>query len=336
MRILLVYPGQVCSTYDVALGYQEALTTLGHTVYPFNYHDWLKYHGGALDYWQQVNPNLEDKRDTQLRLASGHLIVAAIDFKPDVILIIHGLLLHPDSYSLLKRLDIPRAIILTECPYIDAEQRNMLEMAELDHIFVNDRLSLDSFAGSTYLPHSYSRLRHRPSRVDPEYATDVYFHGSWFPEREVLFDSLNFNGHKVRIVGVGWDVGVGHTQVGTPNIELVKYYQSTKIALNHHRMTTTVDSDELISGQSLGPRAYEIAACGAFQLCDDTRPELEEIFGGSVATYTDAQDLQDMIAYYLSHEAERKEMARAAFERVQPCSFYDRAYDIVLPILETL
>ena len=151
-----------------------------------------------------------------------------------------------------------------------------------------------------------------------------------------MFGGLNFNGHNARIVGVGWNEGVGNTVIGSPNTELVKYYQSTKIALNHHRQTTTVDSDALISGKSLGPRAYEIAACGAFQLCDTTRPELAEVFGDSVATYHDRADLMGKIDYYLGHDAERVDMARAAYERVKPCSFYNRAYDCVLPVLEAL
>src|SRR4030065_2583401 len=93
------------------------------------------------------------------------------------------------------------------------------------------------------------------------------------------------------------------------NAELIKYYCGTKIALNHHRTIVGKDSrgEELHIDQaySLGPRAYEIAACGAFQLCDDTRPELQEVFGDSVATYRDGGDLRDKIAYYLSHDDER-------------------------------
>jgi spore maturation protein CgeB len=87
---------------------------------------------------------------------------------------------------------------------------------------------------------------------------------------------------------------------------------------------------------SLGPRAFEIAACGAFQLCDDTRPELREIFDDTVATYTDGRDLQSTTAYYLAHDAKRQEMAQEARRRVAPCSFLNRAREIVVPELERL
>lgn len=341
MKILLVYPGQVCSTFDVALGYHEILSALGHQVYPYRFHDWLEYHEGALNYWAQTNPhfNFDGKEVFNIRslLASEYLVIKAIEFQPDVILIIHGLLIHPHTYDMLNRLDFPKAVILTECPYIDDRQKRMLEAAKFDHIFVNDRVSTETFSGDvSYLPHSYSRIRHCPSRFDAEYETDVYFHGTWFEERAAMFNGLNFNGHNARIVGVGWEEGVGDTQDGVPNAELIKYYQSTKIALNYHRQTTVVESQEKIQGESIGPRAYEISACGAFQLCDDTRPELYEVFGNTVVTYHDADDLQAKIEYYLSHEDERLDMAREAFNRVQPCSFHNRVAEIVLPVLEAL
>lgn len=328
MKILLVYPGQICSTFDVALGYHEVLNGL-HEVHPYYLHDWIEYHQGALNYWRTVNPNFayspEQVDKIWQRLGGGLLVESVVEHDPDVILIIHGLLLHPHTYSLLNRFDVAKAVILTECPYIDEEQKRLLETAQFDHIFVNDRASLDAFEGNvTYLPHSYSRLRHRPGRPDPDYQTDVYFHGTLFDERAALFDSLDFNGHKAHIKGVHLD----QKSNLVPNGELVKHYQSTKIALNNHR-----PSDR---GQSLGPRAYEIAACNAFQLCDDTRPELAEVFGDSVPTYHDAGDLQAKLDYYLGHEAERREMAEAALERVGNCSFYDRAFEIVLPVLEAL
>jgi len=328
MKILLVYPGQVCSTYDVALGYHEILNRL-HAVYPYYLHDWIEYHQGALNYWRAVNPDFSyspvEVDKIWQRLSGGLLIESVVEHDPDVIVIIHGLLLHPHTYMLLNRFDIPKVVILTECPYIDGEQKRLLETAKFDHIFVNDRASLDAFEGNvTYLPHSYSRLRHRPGRPDATYATDVYFHGTLFDERAALFASLDFNGHKAHIKGVQLD----QKSELVPNAQLVKYYQNTKIALNNHRPSG--------KGQSLGPRAYEIAACNAFQLCDDTRPELYEVFGDTVATYADAQELQDKIEYYLNHDAERREMARAALERVTPCSFYDRAHELVLPVLEGL
>ena len=47
MKILLVYPGTRHSTYDVALGYDEALRELGHEVIEFPFETYIDYHDGA-------------------------------------------------------------------------------------------------------------------------------------------------------------------------------------------------------------------------------------------------------------------------------------------------
>jgi spore maturation protein CgeB len=94
-----------------------------------------------------------------------------------------------------------------------------------------------------------------------------------------------------------------------------------------------IEPDEVYS---LGPRAYEIAACGAFQVCDGTRPELGDVFNGHVPIYRDGAELLELVKYYLGHDKEREQKAAAAREAVQGCSFDDRATDIVLPFLKEI
>jgi spore maturation protein CgeB len=347
MKILLVYPGTRHSTYDVALGWHEALSDLGHTVFPFHFEDYLDWWAGAIEYWKDHNPDFhpEPAEQSQMwtRWASEPLIIHIVENAPDLILIIGGLTLHAHTYELMSRFNIPRAVILTECPYIDAKQSELLTRGHVHLAFVNDKNSVAAVEALTgkpavYLPHSYSPARHYPAAVGAEYETDVYFHGTWWPERAEALGNLNCNGHNVRIVGVGWSEGVGHMQNVTANDELANWYRGTRIALNHHRTVTQIGASakHIAPGAawSIGPRAYEIAACGAFQLCDDTRPELAEVFGQSVPTYHDAADLQRKVDYYLTHDGERRGIADAARAWVTPCSFAKRAEEILLPAIE--
>ena len=85
---------------------------------------------------------------------------------------------------------------------------------------------------------------------------------------------------------------------------------------------------------SVGPRAYEIAACGAFQLCDNSRPELKEVFGNSVETYQDADDLGEKMRYYIQHDDERADMAYHSWESMVGHSYVDRTQHILIPTLE--
>jgi spore maturation protein CgeB len=118
------------------------------------------------------------------------------------------------------------------------------------------------------------------------------------------------------------------------NTEAAAHYRSVPICLNHHRTTRDYGSGQHIDrAYSLGPRAYEIAACGGFQLMDASRPEAEEVFGGSLVTYRDSEDLERQIHYWLAHPAERAAKAAAQHAHILAHSWTARA-GAVLDVLQ--
>lgn len=341
MRILIAYPGHTTSTIDVAIGYTHALQGMGHTVSTFDYHTRLAFYKDALQYWGDANPNYQQKKADALVMASEHLAVEAVDFVPDVVLIVCGMALHRRAYDLLYRLNIPMALLLTESPYSDPFQAEIATKGRVGLILTNDRASVFPLRATglpvEYLPHSFDPIRHYPRVVGEQYQSDVYFFGTLWPEREQLFAELaSQDGYKLDGITPIKDTPYGLIS----NAELARHYSGAKIAVNHHR-TVKGETNEageiehIAAGEawSLGPRAFEIAACGAFQLCDNTRPELKEIFGESVATYTDGNDLNRKAQYFLQHADERRARADLARERVRVCRFEDRARDILLPAI---
>jgi len=353
MRILIAYPGSAFSTFDVATGYEAALIQAGHTVHAFNYHDQLAFYQESLKFWEKENQNFNPHPSMFLVMASERLIIDVIDFVPDVALIISGYCLHRRAFDLIYKLGIPIVLLLTESPYQDESQAIIIEKGHVDLSFTNDKSSLETLPGlRAYLPHSYNPLVHYPIHfevINERYKTDVFFHGTLWPERRRMFSNLTRfgDGERGSVVIGGFDPSVKDTSAAkaaqkdlVSNEELAKWYNGTKIAINHHRTFTGTDEngdEKHINGTawSLGPRAYEISACGAFQLCDDTRPELKEIFGDTVATYKDQADLEDKIDYYLSHESEREDMAQAAFNKLLKCSFGARAKRILMPTIQS-
>lgn len=348
MKILLIYPGHSHCTRDVAEGYDKALVALGHEVRPFLYHNLLVFYQAAIEHWREENPDFAPNPNAYLSMAAREVVHDVLDFVPDVALVVSGLAFRPEGYVPMKQLGVPVAVILTESPYCDETQAKMLGNMHLDLAFTNDNSSvgaLESASGvrTVYLPHSYDPDVHRPFSVNGKHQSDVFFHGTLWPERQRLFAGVEGR--------AGCEIGGINPAIKTTddvdasllgiwdNAELAAYYNGTKIALNHHRTfigTGEDDNERHINGgaYSLGPRAFEIAACGAFQLCDDTRPELREVFGDSVATYSGPDDLMGKIDYYLSNDAERAEMARAAMDAVQGCTFESRAEKIIVPTLE--
>lgn len=339
MRILIVYPGPTHSTYDVAAGYDTALRALGHTVEAFHYHKYITFYSIALSEQEKANPDYTQEAEDPFFLASERVALRVVDFVPDVALIIAGGALHRRAHELIHRLGIPMVLLLTESPYLDDFQAKIITQGHIDLTLTNDKNSVGALRESTgrcieYLPHAYNPAVHYPGPVDDKLATDVFFHGTLWPEREALFAPLR-DLPRAQIGGYTLDKDELAKHI-IPNPLLAELYRSTKIALNHHRSYTESGADAIKPGQaySLGPRAYEIAACGAFQLCDETRQELQDVFGDSVVTYHDAADLRRKIDYYLTRDCERVDHALKAWYAVRGCTFEDRANTILIPVLE--
>lgn len=355
MKILLIYPGHQTSTIDVATGYEQALMRLGHQVKAYDYHNALTFYRMAFASWVKANPGAKMHKNADFVLASEHVAIEALDFAPDVVLIVTGTALHRRAFELLHCLSLPLALLLTESPYSDEVQSVIMTKGHISVAFANDQSSViplteASGVKTVYLPHSYNPDVHRIRGAIRGYETDVFFHGTMFPERVEMLEPLLDLPYDVHVGGPDPSFTIEgltdeevedaldeHGEHYIDNHEMSYYYNGTNIAVNNHRTFIGVlDGERHISNgaaYSIGPRTYEIAACGAFQLCDDTRPELQEVFGDSVAVYSDRDDLIQKICYFLNHEDERQEMAQNAFERVRDCTFERRAEQILIPTL---
>lgn len=239
--------------------------------------------------------------------------------------------------GLHRKLDIPVAAYFTESPYFEIEH----QMAPIyDCIFTNERRAVDYFAHPNvhYLPHAYNPCVHQPGAADEEKQSDVFYVGTGFPERRVLLDGVNWEGVNFVRKGFLWKDGdtpdnVTQAEI-VPNEEAAAWYRSAAICLNHHRTTTTFHGGGHIPpgvAESVNPRAYELAACRAFQLSDDSRPEFFDLFRDAAVTYRagDSGDLERKIRYWLDRPERRAETAQAQHEAILPHSWVNRAGDVL-------
>ena len=331
---------------------------MGHDVWAFDYHLRLAFYQESLIHWAEITPGFERQDDDYAVLASEALMLETFDFVPDVVLIICGLALHRRAYDLIEKLGVPKVLVLTESPYDDQNQAIIMEKGGIAATLTNDKASVKPLRKKTggrveYLPHSYNPGQHFPrGKPDGKYLSDVFFFGTLWPERLKLFSHLgefhqdgpntkritSYNGHNMNIAGIE-PIRRGKVEGFIKNSELAWYYAGTKIAVNHTR--TIIGEDKNGNARyigrrqawSLGPRPYEIAACGTFMLGDNKRPELKKVFGKSVPTYKNGKDLAKKVEYYLAHDDERLAMSSEALERVKNCSFEDRARQILIPLI---
>ena len=81
-------------------------------------------------------------------------------------------------------------------------------------------------------------------------------------------------------------------------------------------------------GESLNPRAYELAACGVFHLSEH-RLEVPAIFGDLVPMFTRPVEAERLIRFWLEQDADRTRIAAALPAFVSGHSWTERAATVV-------
>jgi spore maturation protein CgeB len=251
--------------------------------------------------------------------------------RAELVIFIHGLNMPASVPTALRRGGYKTALYCTESPYETDREANTAQF--YDYIFTNERSALPRFTNNPphtvhYLPHGYNPARHTPDGERMP-ACDVFFCGTRYPERDALLSGVDWTG--IDVVDRSLDYAA-HDSAAlferiVDNAVAAAHYRSARISLNHHRRIKGVQGGGEIArdeAESLGPRPYEVAACGGF-LVSDARAELSEVFGDSVPIYHDSATLEALIRYYLAHEDERAALAARQHAAVQSHSWAARA-----------
>lgn len=348
MRLLVAHPGAETSTHDVAVGYCEALSRSGHDVGLYA----LDARLTAADRYLRQQLKIARANDPTLPAAPGFgditlkasedLVLAALRGRVDAVLVISGLYVNPNGLRLLRAARIPAGVIFTESPYQDEEQAEVAALVSC--AWTNERTSVAPLqranARTWYLPGAYRAGFHQPAAPDPALpAHDVVFVGTYFPERIALLAAADWSGIDLGLYGSldadmrrvpGWRRLKRHYRGGSmSNADATALYRRAAVCLNLNRTCTWVDgARHVLTAESLNPRAYELAATGAFQVAQ-ARAEVADVFGASVPTFDTPDDLAELVHFALSDPTWRRAMAAEARRRVAPHSFDARAAQVV-------
>lgn len=335
MRILFVWAGAAWSIHDVAHGYRGALARQGHDIADFRLYNRLAFVTTGL---KGVAPDTyEDDLTLVSRLASEPLMAEAAYHDAQLVVVISGLALHPNAIWLLRqwKKQVPVALLLTESPYEDEDQKGLAK--HCDVVFTTERTSAQR-QGWHYLKHAYDSHQHRRWKPKTELANDVLLVGTGWSERVKALEKVDWTGIDLQICGY-WPIGrrsrlAPYYKKGPVANKLVSHmYASSRINLNTYRKTAVVQGGRYMAklpspAESLNPRAYEIAACGGFQLTD-YRAELEDVFADTVPVYSGPDQLGELCRYYLAHPIERRRLAELQHARVKGHTFDHRAAEMM-------
>jgi spore maturation protein CgeB len=354
LRVLLVGAGASFSTKDVEDGYLAALKTQpGVEVFYYSLEhrltltrEWLQ------KLWRARGKDPERKPtwpDTVYR-ASIEAFEMALRYDVHWVFVISGSYFHPDVLELMRRARLRTCVLLTESPYEDDAQARLAAL--VDVIWTTERTSVERLRLEVYDEHgrrrirgnrqtSYVRHAHDPARhhalVSDESlpAHDVVFVGTGFEERIEQLAAVDWTGIDLGLYGT-WSLLASRHQLrkfvrGGPvsNDRAVALYRRARIGLNLHRSSQTYGRGvrHVSHAESLNPRAYELAACGVFQV-SDYRAELAETFGQSVPVFNPGQ-LEDTLRAYLLDSPARRYAARRARDLAQPHTFAARAAQLL-------
>lgn len=351
----MVAPGALYSTFDMYTYYLDALQAqLGEdNVYGFALHNVVQYHQLAREGFFQKYSIVIGDQDSDVARAMRELILEIILRKPDVVFFIDGSKYPVQIYEHIHaiKLELNRSFItacyLTEAPYIN--ERLDTFTGFFDVLFTNElpdvkRRDPNGERHVYYLPHSYESSVHYPMEMPEQFHKDVFFCGTVYPERAKIISEVNWSDIDAMICG-SWYVSQDayrelHAKYptkilteGMPNSQVADCYRAAKIVLSFNRAYGwNKDYDEQPidpnSVYSLGPRILEAVACGAFVI-SEPRPELFAIFGDSMPTFTNSQELEELIRYYLTHPEERIAKAKECMACIQGMDYNSRASYVI-------
>ena len=351
MKILLVGGGAGISIKDVENGYYEALKRAGADV---------KYH--LLDYrinnsyrylnwvWEDLykkDPKTQPSWNDAIYLASQSALEMALRNDVDWVIVVSAMYFHPDMIILMHRAGLHIAVLLTESPYMDTEQKVVVGL-DVDGAWTNELASVpvlkEANPNIQYIRHAYDPYKHVPAghldgegEGDEVPAHDVVFVGTGFEERIEILEAVNWEGIDLGLYGE-WELLDDESPLQEhirydyiSNTTTAKLYQKAKIGLNLYRDSTTyglgIEHIAPSSALSMNPRAYELAACGIPTIAN-WRQEQQDTLGDSVLTFKEPAQLEYHIREMLRRPDMGKYMAEKAFDKIQGHTFDQRVKQI--------
>ncbi|MDF7673636.1 glycosyltransferase [Acetobacteraceae bacterium ESL0709] len=182
-------------------------------------------------------------------------------------------------------------------------------------------------------------LHYMPVDEKAERPIDVLFCGVAFSSRKEIarmlmpvLEKLN-----IRFIGPGWgELGIGFSDARIEKSQLIDLYSRSKIVLNLGRSLHFENKRFMIVPSTPGPRTFEAALSGAFQVFHEDTYELRRYYNADeIPVFTNLKDFERVIELYLHDDTLRLAMARKAQERTLTEHLYKNRIQKVVDIMQS-
>lgn len=325
MRFLVVSSPHGFTTRDVWKRVMAGLQANGQEVVPFD----LLTRWAAFD--MLLNLAYKAKRMVpepfQSNLLSYEPIVgSALWHECDAAIIVSPQYFPVPIAQVLRKAGVRTIAYFTECPYEDGLFAPV-QAQHFDHVLVSDRYSVGLFESFTdsvlYMPHSYDPVIHY--RNGDERDRRVVWVGTAYGSRRDFLKAVDWKGVDLDLYGI-WHGANKRSRWAkflrgeiVENEAVAELYRHSGMSFSIHRvqrywgMDWTIDDGEAYSA---GPRTYELAACGCFQI-SDFRQEVVDLFGDSIPIYNSPAEFGALMRRAVADPVWRDDLARQQWEAVQ-------------------
>lgn len=289
-------------------------------------------------------------RRAAVREFNVHLIAAAQDSHPDMLLVFKGSFVQSETIDRLRQMGVrcycffPDVSFRTHGPYLPHA------LPRYDWIFTTKSFGLYDLRDqlgmtrASMLYHAFDRDLHRPVRLTHEdvdrYQCDVSFIGTWSPKKEALLTTLvrARPDLRVRIWGDQWH-RANHARALAKCIALRPVAGEEYVrAIAASAINLGILSEQRrgsSNGDQITSRTFHIPACGGFLLHERT-DEVLRIFadGSSIACFGDDSELLERVDQYLAAPRRRGEIAERGRQTVESKHSWDARIQEILALHE--
>ncbi|MGZ4954946.1 MAG: glycosyltransferase family protein [Methylobacter sp.] len=230
---------------------------------------------------------------------------------------------------------------VTEDPYENSI--NQVNADLFDLVFTNNSSSVNTYGQKgRHLPFAaspYIHFHEPRSEQNDGFLYDLFFVGTAWPNRVAFIKRLqsSLSGLKVKIA-LPYNPHIPAPKLNmapsaylwkTPNSEFAKFSNRSRVTLTLHRDFSA--SGNISAAQTPGPRLFEVALAGGFQLIDMSLPEVTEYFDEDTqfAGFRTPEECIEKLKFFLSNPDKRIAIAKAAQERALNAHLYSHRIETI-------
>jgi glycosyltransferase involved in cell wall biosynthesis/spore maturation protein CgeB len=277
----------------------------------------------------------------------GDAVESAKKFKCNLFFAFDGEGLHFEVCSRLKEVCGYSILWVTEDPY--ELHFNLQTMALFNKVFTNDSGSVYAYGEKGFhLPLAATEyIQYHPVCKDEQCLYDLFFAGTAWPNRVDLIRkvaglldgkiqlklAMPTNQYLPEIKDFPFPLSFYNWR--TSNLEFARFANRSRITLGLHRDFSATPGSAT-KALTPGPRIFEVAMAGGFQLIDQSLAEIDQYFvpNTEIVTFDGQKDCLEKIKYFLENPAQRIQITEAAQKRALAAHCYINRISAIFEVLK--